>query len=422
MVRAPGSARWQRWFGWSVGLAVLLQLALFATATAPGLAGTADSGFYAHAAGTLRTAGLLLNPDGSAYRFWPPLYPLLLALGGGAGGLRLLHALALGLSLVVWSRHGRWVLPRAAAMVLPWVLALSTPWLVVSKFVWGEAVFLALFAGYAAALFQGLHTRRGRWWALATALAFVLPLHRTAGFFLLGGMALGLLGERRLLPPKQRLLLLAHFLVGLLGGLAWHAYALLLAAPSVYRLNRGWAQFFSSAADYGFVLSRWLLPVRAVWRPELPVVWSLALLVVLVWLRPAMPPAEGVAAAADANGDAAARAAASPWPQRYPRVLWVATAGFLLLLIIATTFTRSAAGLHDAERYASVLFGPVLLLALLRVARPAAGRAAAPWPRWLLLGLVGLWLAYAAGRAASNALTLRKLPVFAWPSAARAPN
>ena len=61
-----------------MGLAALVQLTLFATATAPGLAGTSDSIYYLHAAQTLRDSGRLLNPDGTAYRYWPPLYPMLL--------------------------------------------------------------------------------------------------------------------------------------------------------------------------------------------------------------------------------------------------------------------------------------------------------------------------------------------------------
>ena len=85
----------QRWFGWSVGLAVLAQLALFAWATAPGLAGTSDSGFYLHAAGTLRTACRLLHPDGTAYRYWPPLYPALVALAGSLAVVRVLHGVCL---------------------------------------------------------------------------------------------------------------------------------------------------------------------------------------------------------------------------------------------------------------------------------------------------------------------------------------
>ncbi|MFC7669688.1 hypothetical protein ACFQT0_21700 [Hymenobacter humi] len=241
----------RRWFGWSVGLAVLAQLALFAWATAPGLAGTADSGFYLHAAGTLRTAGRLLHPDGTAYRYWPPLYPVLVALAGSLGALRLVHAVALALSVVAWSKLGRRLLPLRASLVLPWALALSTPWLVVSKFVWGEAVFLVLVAGYVLALFQGLHTWRGSWWALATAVGFLLPLQRTAGFFLLAGLAVGLLLQHKQLGLKQRMFVAGHFALTGLGGVVWHFYALLLAAPSVYKLNRGWAQFLAQLLIMG---------------------------------------------------------------------------------------------------------------------------------------------------------------------------
>ena len=55
-------ARARQWLGWAVGLAALMQLTLFATATAPGLAGTSDTIYYLHAAQTLRDSGRLLNP------------------------------------------------------------------------------------------------------------------------------------------------------------------------------------------------------------------------------------------------------------------------------------------------------------------------------------------------------------------------
>jgi hypothetical protein len=394
-------------------LAVLAQLALFAVATAPGLAGTADSGYYVHAASTLRAVGRLFHPDGSPYRYWPPLYPVLVSASGSLETLRLLHGLALVGSLLAWSWLGRRLLPGALAVLLPWVLALSTPWLVVSKFVWGETVFLALFGGYAGALFQFLHTRRWQWWAWATALGFLLPLHRTAGFFLLAGIGVGLLVELKRLLPKQRLQLVAHLGLSVLGGLVWHYYSLLVAAPSVYRLNKGWSQFFGSCADYGFVLSRWLLPVPAALRPVLQGLWALALVGVLgvLWPRPMRlapmapgskePPADGV-----------------PWRQRYLNVLWVTGVFFIFMLIVSTTFTRSAAGLYDSERYASVLFAPVVLLALWQLGlvtmSPAPKRL-----RLVAFGAVALLLAYSAGRASSNALALRKLPAFTWPALRR---
>jgi hypothetical protein len=196
--------------------------------------------------------------------------------------------------------------------------------------------------------------------------------------------------------------------LSLLGGIAWHVYALLIAAPTVYRLNRGWAQFFSSTADYGFVLSRWLAPVRAAWRPEVPIIWALALVGLLAWM---WPKASGPVGAEVPNE-------VSSWPQRFPRVLWVSSSFFILLLIIATTFTRSASGLYDAERYVSVLFGPVILLALRRMGRWAeAPLERRRWASWLVVGVVGVWLAYAAGRSISNAAALRQLPPLGWTSA-----
>jgi hypothetical protein len=383
-----------------VGLAALVQLALFAAATAPGLAGTSDSGFYLHAAGTLREAGRLLNPDGSAYRYWPPLYPALVALMGSPSGVRVLHGACLVASLVAWSRLGRWLLPGPGAAVLPWAVALSTPWLVVSKFVWGEVAFLALFAGYAGALFQWWRTRQGGWFALAAGLGFLLPLQRTAGFFLLAGVGAGLLLETRK-QPKQWAPLTGHFALTVLGGLAWHYYALLLAAPSVYKLNRGWPQFFSSAADYGFVLSRWLLPVKAAWRPELSLLWALALVGILMLLWPQRP--RGPVAESPSGNEL-------PSATRFLRVLWTSTVVFVLLLIISTTFTRSAAGLHDAERYASVLFAPVVVLAVHRVAGQAGRPGLPQLARLVVMGVVGFWLLYSAGRAVSNVAALRKLP------------
>jgi hypothetical protein len=394
-------------FAWSLGLAALLQGLLFWYLTGPGLSGTADSAYYLHAAGTLRTVGQLLHPDGTAYRYWPPLYPVLAALFCSPTALRLLHGLALLSSLLLWSRLGQRLLPPRRAMLLPWLLATSTPWLLVSKFVWGETVFLALFAAYAAALYQWLATGQRRWLGLATALGFLLPLTRTAGFFLLLGTGGALLASR----PRRPWPVLLHLAGSLLGGLAWHYYALLLAAPSVYRLNRGWAQLLSSAADYGFVLGRWLLPLPAAWRLTLPAaLWGLGLLALLLLCWPRQvgtEPASRPCASSD-----------QPGPP-FQSLLWAWVAGFVGLIILATTFTRSAAGLHDAERYASVLFGPVALLVLRRWpdSSPAASTR-----RWLLWLLLGLGLAYTAGRAASNVVALRQRPPVAWPVSAPGPH
>jgi hypothetical protein len=390
----PNTAR--SWFGWSVGLAALVQLVLFAYATSPGLAGTSDSTYYLYAARSLWEVGCMLHPDGTPYRYWPPLYPVLVAAAGSMGGLRLLHGAGLLGSVLGWSWVGRKWLPTCYAWVFPWALALSTPALVVSKFVWGETLFMLLFAAYIAALYQWLRTERNVWLLAATLVGGLLPLQRTIGFFLLVGVGVGLL-LAALKTPRLRLRIIVHLGLSALGGLLWHYYALLLAAPSVYQINRGRAQFFSSLADYGFVLLRWLLPVRASWyEAGAPVGWSVGLVLLV----------------------------AAAWPQRrtaakgsqleeafFPRLLWASLVSFLLLILIATTFTRSAAGLYDAERYASVVFGPLLLLLLGRLPEPRRRVG-----RGLLLAGLGIWLAYSACRAFTNARNLRQLPTI---SAAR---
>ncbi|WP_460504139.1 hypothetical protein, partial [Hymenobacter agri] len=87
------------------------------------------------------------------------------------------------------------------------------------------------------------------------------------------------------------------------------------------------------------------------------------------------------------------------------RVLWTAAVVLVALVAGLTVFAQSAAGVHDAERYASVLFGPVVILVL------------AAWPvhapRWLGQLLLGLWLLGLAFRAGHVAHDLRRVPPLA---------
>lgn len=416
------AARRSRWP--STGLLVvagLVQLALFAYATAPGLAGTGDSRYYLHAAHTLRETGHLLNPDGTPYRYWPPLYPLLLRACGSLTGVRALHGACLLGSLLLWSWLGRQLLPARRALGLPVLLALSTPWLLVSKFVWAESVFMLLFAAYAVALWQWLRTAQWRWWGVLTVVGVLLPLQRTLGLFLLAGVGVGLLfaGWRRLSARGLGVLFL-HLLISGTGGVLWQWYALLMAGPSRYHPSRGWSQLLSSAADYGFVLSRWLLPLPVSGRRLLPgLVWAIGLVVLgwLLWPRRKAVVVEIAAASATEAIPAAAPVAA---PRRYQtsffnsqtetnfhiqvmlQTLWSAGVALVVLVTGLTVFAQSAAGIHDAERYASVLFAPFVLLVLAAWPRRT--------PRWLGAGLLAVWLLGAAVRVGHVAQDLRRVP------------
>ena len=399
-----------------LAVGVLVQLALFSYATAPGLAGTSDSRLYLHAAHSLRATGQLLHPDGTPYRYWPPLYPILLAAVGSLAGARLLHGVALLGSLLLWSWLGRQLLSAQRALLLPLLLALGTPGLLVGKFVWAECVFILLVAAYMATLLQWLRTARGEWAALATAAGVLLPLQRTLGLFLLAGVGVALLlGTWRHLAARGRWLLLLHLLLSGVGGVLWQGYALLVVvAPSRYHPPRGWAQLLSAVADYGFVLGRWLLPLPASVRAGLPnALWAALLLGLFAALWPRRRPWQQVGAlAAPSTPDATPANTAFPATrglsfstQLMREVLWAAAVVLVALVAVLTVFAQSAAGVHDAERYASVLFGPVVVLVL--AAWPARA------PRWLGVGLLGLWLLGAAARVGHVAGDLRRVPPLA---------
>jgi hypothetical protein len=396
----------RRLVGWLVALGALVQLGLFAYVTAPGLAGTSDSRLYLYAAHALHATGQLLHPDGSPYRYWPPLYPLLLAAVGSMAGIRLLHGAALLGSLLLWSWLGRQLLPGRRALWLPLLLALGTPGLLVGKFVWAECVFMLLVSAYMAALLHWLRSARGAWLVLATVAGVLLPLQRTLGLFLLAGVGVALLlGTWRHLAARGRWLLLLHLLLSGLGGVLWQAYALLVvAAPSRYHPPRGWAQLLSSVADYGFVLVRWLLPLPAALREMVPnILWVIVLMGVFSTLWPWR---HAGTLAALRPPDAEPANPGLGFRSRLMRaVLWAAAVALVALVAGLTVFAQSAAGVHDAERYASVLFGPMVLLVL--AAWPARA------PRWLSAGLLAVWLLGLAFRAGHVAQDLRRVPPLA---------
>ena len=398
-MNTAAARRYQLPFGWVLVVAGLLQLTLFAYATAPGLAGTSDSRYYLHAAETLRTAGQLLHPDDTPYRYWPPLYPVLLSACGSLSGIRVLHGACLLGSLLLWSWLGRQVLPGWRALAAPLLLALSTPALLVGKFVWAESAFLLLFAAYAAVLWQWLRTGRGTWWVVLALLGLLLPLQRTLGLFLLLGAGVGLLGQWRQLRPAQWWLLATQQAMSAAGGLLWQWHAL-LAGPSRYHPSRGWSALLSSVADFGFVLGRWLVPLPSGARALVPgALWAglLVVLFALLWPRRARPATPLLAVSVPA--------------QVLLRPLWGAALSLVALVAALTVFAQSAAGVHDAERYASVLFGPVVVLVL--AAWP--GR----WPRWIGAGLLAGWLLGLAARSTHVAADLRQLPPLSLTSGAR---
>ncbi|OON67263.1 hypothetical protein B0919_19245 [Hymenobacter sp. CRA2] len=364
-------------------------LGLLWYALAPGLAGTSDSRFYLAAAASWAGSGRLLNPDGTPYTSWGPLYPVLLAPGveqerAWTTALQLLSTL---LCWAGWSWLAWQLLPqRYLATGLVAALAVAAPWLVTAKFVWSEPVFQALFAGYASCLYAYLRNRRFSWWAAATVLGLLLPLQRMSGLFLLLGVGLGLLVYYGYEWRAHWRRWLIHALVIGLGNGAWLLYAKRAAAtPELYR-SRGWQGLRETLGDYGYVLTRWLVPVQQAGWPK-HWLFELILPVLLLSLGYAV------------------------WRSRAPfvRLLGTVVLCYLLCHIGTTVMSRAGGNVYDVERYAAVVYGAFLLV----LAEAAASlQPRRPWLRWVL----ALWLLYPVARAGRVAHFCHQMQVLSWPT------
>ncbi|UYZ60890.1 hypothetical protein [Hymenobacter latericus] len=359
-------------------------LGLFAYAYGPGPGVTADSYYYLAAARSFAEHGHLLNPDGTPYRWWGPLYPVLLSAGMGNPGawVGVLNGISLLGCLGAWGWLAWRVVPNrpiAAGAVL--ALGCATPWLATAKFVWSEPVFGLLFGLYAVALYHYLQRGGPRWWLAATALGVLLPLQRTSGLFLLVGVGLGVLLAYPDAWRRQRGALLLHGAVGGLMALAWLIYARMVAPrPEFYR-NKGWQGLREALADYGYVLVRWLLPVQ---QAEWPKHWVFAgLLLVLL-----------------------AGMLYLSWQQshRLIRLLSVAVVVYLLIHMGTTVVSRSGGNVYDVERYCAVVYGPFVVVLAALVSEAAAKRR---WVVWVL----AVWLLYPAVRAVRVARFSHNRPV-----------
>lgn len=372
--------------------ASLLVLGLYLYIASPGLAGTADTYHYLSAAYSLQTTGHLLTADGRAFTWWPPLFVVVLSIIGASSGVQWLNGLALLGSLAAWSAVGHRLLPARRAWALPLLLALSSTSLAVSKFIWSESLFNLLWASYFLVMLAWL--RRGGWQLglLATVLGCLLPLQRIAGLFLVAGVGAGLawsgFSARRVARPS-RLMQLAHVLSAGSGLAMWY----LCHSLSVNNTFGSPLSLPQAAADYGFVLSRWLVPLPAAWLQLLPpMFWLVVLLVICLLLRPRSQP--GLPTGGEWPGE---------WVLLSTWVLYAAFGVMLVVLIISVMRARAGRGLQEAERYVTALYPPLMLLVLL--AWPAQRR----WAAWLGPGLLGFLLLYQGVRVVHSSQHLRQV-------------
>lgn len=254
----------------ALGLAAVASMALVWWATSPWGAGLSpDAIAYASIAENMRdhgTVGYWLEARTSS---WPPLYPLVLAVGSlvsGASVIEVGRVLNVGVqggivvivALLAWRTvRSTWL--RAVAVV---VAMLAQPLLYVATKVWSEPLFV-LLALLAALVLSGVPGRRPRERALAaSALVIGAFLTRYVGFALVASGALAVVVWPRVDPLRVRLNRALWF------GLPAAAAAVALVAWNRVRTGNAFGPrwrpdepFWSHAADGAAAIGQWFSPI-----------------------------------------------------------------------------------------------------------------------------------------------------------------
>lgn len=198
-------------------------------AHADGLLLTHDSLQYLSAASSFRQGLGFLAPDGTPYAYWPPLFPLILALFDKPLVVLpvlnvFLSGLLLGVLFLLSKEIQIAVAGRLAALSF---LFLGVHFLLLRVFVWSELIFLILLClqVYLVLIRNRAATNQSRLTAFILVLGFLLCLQRNAGLFLMMGMAGWIFFLERKKPLFTRLLTAGIFFLSTTSGLwAWNFY------------------------------------------------------------------------------------------------------------------------------------------------------------------------------------------------------
>ena len=361
----------------------VIGLVVFWLATPEGLGQTFDTAYYRTAAQSFAQNFTLVCPDGSAYTNWPPLYPVLLAVGNGSGVFAYwLNAVALVSTLVFWQLLAQQVLVcRVSQWYLGFALALSFPLVLVSRFWWSEMVFMALAAPFVWASWQLFQTAKNYWLGCMVALSNLMFLQRhTALFF---GIALSSVLWLYYEPKGQR----GRWLSGSVSlficfGL-WQVRNHFWVDNQMDFSDNSWVISLTESLLYmADVQSKWLLPTQI----PLPIRLLFANLLNL-WLLYAV-----------------CKFSLHQWKTRKtlsPIALLQLQISFTLLVCIAIMLALQMNVREENERYLAPLF-PLFILLLGKQTENLYRQLPNRHTRYGLIVILILWFAYNLLRTAKN--------------------
>ncbi|MCC7141462.1 MAG: hypothetical protein IT349_05105 [Candidatus Eisenbacteria bacterium] len=238
---SPQNQRRERLLKWlAPAVAVLIALALGWWATAPSPALSPDSLQYISAAKsiagghglTTAVTPLEIGPARIPFSAWPPLFPMLLALGAKSDAVawaRTVNVVCFALTLLPLAFLARWLLGAAWGAVALLTYACFRPALLTTSFIWSETLFTLWCVAALACLVRGLEATpagsehpeeeegpidAGTFWIIGAGLfAALASLTRYTGFALIGAGAIAVVLRNHSDSGAHSLRRLAAFLV-----------------------------------------------------------------------------------------------------------------------------------------------------------------------------------------------------------------
>lgn len=186
---------------------VLTAVALQWYSHSGGLLTTYDSCAYLSAAESFKADFTFVSFDGQPYKYWPPLFPVVLSLFGGVWyWFQLLLTAWIGVLVVIQTR--KIIEDPLLQLLCQASILVGVHLLLIGTFLWSELLFLVILIHFAMAVER-------KQFATAIILGFVLCLQRNAGLFFVIAAALWYW------DMKKSFIL---FILGSSGFFAWNIY------------------------------------------------------------------------------------------------------------------------------------------------------------------------------------------------------
>lgn len=236
-----------------------------------------DSLYYLSAANSFSIQHSFVNPDNTEFLLWPPLYPFILSVGISFFPYNFIISQFIFLVIFLVVILG--VIKRSFSdnysLIIFFIIALGVSILMDFKFVWSEMLFISLLYSYYYIFKFKDWESNTFYFLLFTFLGMLLPLQRTAAFFLFSGIW----GAYFLLEKKIRMKLLYHSLISSIPAFIWHYYSVILS-KSRHGMDFGGITILKqNVIEYSYILSRYFVPIQLVSKEGN---WWIVLLVFLV--------------------------------------------------------------------------------------------------------------------------------------------